>query len=534
MNRLKYFFFSSVQPVSIIKYSFLILIGFTNSSFGQFELENAFPNLSFNNPVYLTNSGDGSNRIFVVEQSGKIMVYPNSSSTLTAKTFLDITDKVISGGETGLLGLAFHPDYENNGYFYVNYTADNPLRTIISRFQVSSNPDSANVNSEFQILNFIQPYSNHNGGWIGFGPNNGYLYVATGDGGSSGDPQNNAQRINTLLGKILCIDVNGGTPYVIPPSNPFYDSTNITVKKEIYAWGLRNPWRCSFDSLSGRFFAADVGQDDWEEIDIIQNGKNYGWRCYEANHTYNLSQCNYPEYTFPIWEYDHNTGYSITGGYVYRGVRVPALTGKYIYGDYLTKKVWALDYDGINPPTNQLILTAPSLITSFGLDEFKEMYLTSPNGKIYTFKTLTNCVNVNLTEGWNLLSVPFLSTDMSASNIFFNSSSEVFGYANGYFIADTLLNGRGYWVKYNNFQTLQICGAIVTTDIDVQAGWNLIGPFDTQVAVQNITSIPPNIIISAYYGYETGYTTTEILLPGKGYWVKTNASGNIQLNTGLK
>ena len=304
---IKYFINLTELKSLIVKYSIAISIIISNTAFGQFSLQNAFPNLTFNNPLYLTNSGDGSNRNFVVEQDGRIKVFTNSPNTFISKIFLDITDKVTSGGELGLLGLAFHPDYQNNGYFYVNYTADNPLRTIISRFQVTSNPDSANKNSEFQILAFNQPYANHNGGWIGFGPNDGYLYIASGDGGDAGDPQNKGQSINTLLGKILCIDVDGGTPYAIPTTNPFYDSTG-SVRKEIYAWGLRNPWRCSFDSVIGRFWCADVGQGAWEEINIIENGKNYGWRCYEGNHPFNTAGCNYPEYIDPIWEYPHGSG----------------------------------------------------------------------------------------------------------------------------------------------------------------------------------------------------------------------------------
>jgi hypothetical protein len=254
----------------MLKSLLLLFIICTNFSFSQITLQNAFPDLNFDSALFLTNSSDGTNRIFVVEQSGIIKVFPNSSNAVTSKTFLDITVSVASGGELGLLGLAFHPNYETNGYFYVNYTADNPLRTIISRFQVTSNPDSANKNSEFELLTFTQPYSNHNGGWIGFGPNDGYLYIATGDGGSSGDPQNNAQRINTLLGKILRIDVDNSSPYAIPPTNPFHDSTNVNVRKEIYAWGLRNPWRCSFDHVTGLLYAGDVGQGDWEEMILLK------------------------------------------------------------------------------------------------------------------------------------------------------------------------------------------------------------------------------------------------------------------------
>lgn len=362
--------------------------------YAQFTLQNAFPNLSFSNPVYLTHADDSTNRIFVVEQAGRIKVFPNDQNASVAKEYLNITDRVSSGGEKGLLGLAFHPDYETNGYIYVNYT--NANTTVISRFQVTNNPDSADKNSEFQLLTFTQPYSNHNGGWIGFGPNDGYLYIATGDGGSGGDPQNYAQRINTLLGKILRIDVDGGTPYAIPPTNPFVDSTNVQVRKEIYAWGMRNPWRCSFDPVTGWLWAGDVGQGAWEEIDIIENGKNYGWRCYEGNHTYNISGCNYPEYIYPVWEYSHSIGYSITGGYVYRGQNVPELSGKYIYADYGTKRVWSLFFDGINPPSNELLLTAANNVSSFGVDQMNEIYLVtfgSPD-RIYRFTpTLTSGEN---------------------------------------------------------------------------------------------------------------------------------------------
>jgi len=355
----------------------------------QFIEENAFPNLTFTSPVFLTYSPDSTDRIFVIEQAGRIRVFENNSSVISAKVFLDITDRVVSGGERGLLGLAFHQDYINNGYFYVNYTYtenDTP-RTTISRFEVTSNPDSADKNSEVKILKFDQPYSNHNGGWIGFGPEDGYLYIGTGDGGSGGDPENRAQNINVLLGKILRIDVDGGVPYTIPATNPFYDSTNTNIKKEIYAWGMRNPWRCSFDPETGWLWAGDVGQNAYEEIDLIENGKNYGWRCYEGNHTYNTLNCNYPEYVFPVWEYPHSQGCSITGGYVYRGPTVPELNGKYVYGDYCSKKIWALKYDGIIPTTNDLILTPTWTggLTSFGVDENQELYWTSSNGRIYKF-----------------------------------------------------------------------------------------------------------------------------------------------------
>ena len=370
----------------------IFIVSYTASA--QFILENAFPNLTFNDPLDLQNSGDGTDRIFVVERAGRIKVFPNSSSVTSLKTYLDITDRVASGGERGLLGLAFHPDYENNGYFYVNYTTVNPSTTRISRFRVSSeNPDSADKNSEVILLTFSQPFPNHNGGWVGFGPDDGYLYIGVGDGGGGGDTQNNAQNIETILGNILRIDVDNqdnGLEYAIPPGNPFADSSGSVVK-EIYAWGMRNPWRNSFDPVTGWLWSADVGQNAWEEIDIIENGKNYGWRCYEGNNSFNTSGCDYPEeYIFPIWEYNHGQGCSITGGYVYRGPTVPELTGKYIYADYCTKTVWSLEYDGIAPPNNQTLLTAPGSVTSFGVDENNELYVvTFSPAKIYRFSPST-------------------------------------------------------------------------------------------------------------------------------------------------
>jgi glucose/arabinose dehydrogenase len=439
----------------------IILLLITGTSINaQFTLQNAFPNLTFNSAVFLTHADDNTDRIFIVEQSGRIKVFPNSSNASSAKEYLNITDRVECCGEMGLLGLAFHPDYETNGYFYVNYTANNPWRTIISRFQVTSNPDSADANSEFEILTFSQPATNHNGGWVDFGPNDGYLYIATGDGGSSGDPQNYSQRIENLLGKILCIDVDGGTPYVIPPTNPFVDSTNVNVKKEIYAWGLRNPWRCSFDPVTGWLFAGDVGQGAWEEIDIIENGKNYGWRCYEGNHPYNTSGCNYPEYIYPIWEYPHGAECSITGGYVYRGPSVPELAGKYIYGDYCSRKIWALTYDGINPPTNQLLLTTVSNPTSFGTDQASELYLVGFNN-VYRFTpTVTSSDNETKPNDYRLeqnYPNPFNPSTMIRYNLPEDSEVTIKIYDALGNVVDTITTGfqqKGFYQKIWNAERL--------------------------------------------------------------------------------
>jgi glucose/arabinose dehydrogenase len=357
----------------------------------QTTIQVAFPNLTFNQPVDLQHAGDNSDRLFVVSQSGTISVFQNNSNVTNAKIFLDITDRVVSGGERGLLGLAFHPDYISNGYFYLNYTGGSPLKTFVSRFQVSTNPDSAIKSSEVILLSFTQPYTNHNGGQVSFGPD-GYLYIATGDGGSGGDPQNNGQNKSVLLGKILRIDVNGtngSNNYSIPPDNPF--ANNLSGwKEEIYAYGLRNPWRFSFDPETNWNWCADVGQNVWEEINIIQNGKNYGWKTMEGAHCYSPSSgCDTSGLILPIFEYAHNStgGYSVTGGFVYRGPNVPQLYGKYIYADYVSQKIWALTYNGLNPAVNEVLINSAGIgISSFGVDQYNELYICAlSNGKIYKF-----------------------------------------------------------------------------------------------------------------------------------------------------
>ncbi len=353
----------------------------------QLTIQEAFPNLTFVNPVDLQYSPDGTDRIFILEQSGIIKVFENNGNTTEVKTFLDISDRVTSGGETGLLGLAFHPDYASNGYFYVDYTTPNPLRTHVSRFQVTSNPDSADNSSELVLLEIAQPFANHNGGRVSFGPD-GYLYIGMGDGGSAGDPNNNAQNLAVLLGKILRIDVDnpaGGLNYGIPSDNPFAGNTQ-GWREEIYSFGMRNPWRFSFDPETGKIWCGDVGQNAWEEIDTISSGGNYGWRCYEGNHEYNMSGCSGTDYLFPIWEYSHFDGCSITGGFVYRGNRRPELKGTYVYGDYCSRSVWSLNFSGANL-SNDLIGTAAASILSFGTDMNNELYILCSNGRIYEYQS---------------------------------------------------------------------------------------------------------------------------------------------------
>ncbi|MCB9210503.1 MAG: PQQ-dependent sugar dehydrogenase [Ignavibacteriales bacterium] len=370
----------------ILILSFLLVV-LQNNIISQVIIKSAFPNLGFNYPVDIQNSNDGSNRVFVVSQDGVIHVFNNSENISKSKVFLDIRDKVLFGGEQGLLGLAFHPEYYSNGYFYINYTKSNPRRTVISRFTVSiQNPDSADISSEIILLEIEQPYSNHNGGQLAFG-NDGFLYISLGDGGSGGDPENRAQNLSVLLGKILRIDVDiseGNQNYTIPNDNPFKDNSEGKAE-EIFAYGLRNVWRFSFDS-SGKLWAADVGQNQIEEINIIENGGNYGWRIMEGTQCYNPStNCNTAGLSLPILEYFHNSsgGYSITGGYVYQGNSAPSLNGKYIYGDFVSGNIWS--YDEIDDK-NEFIVKYDGQVSTFGIDENNELFFADyESGKILKF-----------------------------------------------------------------------------------------------------------------------------------------------------
>ncbi len=348
------------------------------------ELKDAFPSLKFTRPVDLQAPSDGTNRIFVVEQEGLISVFENKEEVAAKKLFLDIKSRVDdNNNEEGLLGLAFHPDYKTNGYFYVNYTVSSS-ETVISRFKVSAtDPNSADPNSELIILRFDQPFGNHNGGQVAFGPD-GFLYIATGDGGSGGDPRGNGQNPKTLLGAILRIDVNktqGGKNYAIPADNPFADGKNGSP--EVYAYGLRNPWRMSFDEETGKLWAADVGQNAYEEIDLIEKGKNYGWNKMEGLHTYGSGQ-NSPDFTAPVLEISQSTGdKSITGGYVYRGKAIPSLAGDYIFADFVSGRIYNLKENSNGTFTNHTLLTTRLNISSFGQDENKELYICAFDGKIY-------------------------------------------------------------------------------------------------------------------------------------------------------
>ena len=348
-------------------------------------------------PVAITHANDQSGRLFIVEQAGVIRVIDNDR--LQEQAFLDISHKVTDGGERGLLGLAFHPGFRSNGRFYVNYTAEtDELNTIVSEFRLQHG--RVKLESEQVLLRVKQPWGNHNGGQLAFGPD-GYLYIAMGDGGAGNDPKNNGQNLNTLLGTILRIDVDrqtGGRRYAIPISNPFIATPD--ARPEIWAYGLRNPWRFSFDRLSGALYAADVGQDEIEEINIIHKGLNYGWRVMEGpNCTPGIKdKCHKNLYTQPIYSYNHDIGASITGGYVYRGKRIPELCGTYIYGDFVSQAIWGLRYEKGKPIKHKTLFTPRSifrlaidyfdddglLISTFGEDENGEIYLAAyQSGRIY-------------------------------------------------------------------------------------------------------------------------------------------------------
>ncbi|MBI2502494.1 MAG: PQQ-dependent sugar dehydrogenase [Candidatus Latescibacteria bacterium] len=347
----------------------------------EVELRRVFPGSRFARPLYLTHAGDGSGRVFVVEQPGTIRVLGEGLD----QVFLDLRAKVNDGpNEAGLLGLAFHPHYAENGRFYVYYTYGN-LFSRFSEFRVSADPDQADPASERVLFEVKQPAGNHNGGQLAFGPD-GYLYIGLGDGGGAGDQYGNGQNLEDLLGDILRIDVDrtqGELAYAIPPDNPFAGNTE-GWREEIWAWGLRNPWRFSFDRLTGALWAGDVGQNKWEEVDLIEKGGNYGWNIMEGSHCFSPStNCDTTGLKLPVVEYSHSEGKSISGGYVYRGARLIRLVGVYVYGDYVSQQIWGLRYEGGQVVEHQPLAQSPSPIASFGEDEEGEVYVVGLDGMIY-------------------------------------------------------------------------------------------------------------------------------------------------------
>ncbi len=336
---------------------------------------------SLNSPVGIANADDGSNRLFIIEQDGLIRILVDGQFLETP--FLDIGERVSrDASERGLLGLDFHPEYEETGLFYVNYTDLNG-NTVIARFQVSAeDANQAEPGSESRILEITQPYANHNGGGVVFGPD-GYLYLGLGDGGSGGDPQENAENTHTLLGKMLRIDISTD-PFAIPAGNPFVPGGG---RPEIWAYGLRNPWGFAFDRLTGDLYIADVGQNQWEEIDFIPAGSagglNFGWDFMEGNHPYEGTPAE--NLTPPVFEYDHSLGCSVTGGVVYRGQELPEWSGVYLFGDYCSGNIWGLLRNPEGAWISELLFSDFGNITAFGEDEAGEVYLVNHGGSLFRF-----------------------------------------------------------------------------------------------------------------------------------------------------
>ena len=345
-------------------------------------------------PIIMTHAGDGSGRFFIASQYGQIYVLESSASTAEPKLFMDLSDKVSYSdqqNEEGFLGMAFHPKFAENGKFYVYYTSNTEAHlSIVSSFTASIDRSTADPGSEVEVLRIPQPFWNHNGGTLAFGPD-GMLYIALGDGGGARDPLGNGQNLGNLFGAILRIDVDRhdtGKGYAVPNDNPFVDREGACP--EIWAYGLRNVWRMAFDRETGLLWAADVGQDVWEEIDLIVKGGNYGWSRREGFHPFGeqRAEAEPAKYVEPIFEYSHEVGKSITGGCVYRGSKVPALVGKYLYGDYVSGRFWALAHDPSNGKTENFDIEAgePIAVITFGEDEQGEVFFSDSAGRIFSFE----------------------------------------------------------------------------------------------------------------------------------------------------
>ncbi len=399
---LKWVLLSSILACALILFFSFIHI---NSPEPSIHLKLRLVSRGFTSPVGMASPKDGTNRLFVIEQRGKIKIIKNG--ILLSTPFLDISSKLdnlnIGYSEKGLLGLTFHPHYKSSGRFFVYYSApcsekEYDHKSILAEYTVAtSNPDAADVHEKI-LMEILEPESNHNGGCIQFGKD-GYLYIGVGDGGGGGDEHGtigNGQDLNTLLGKMLRVDVDSKHPYAIPPTNPFIGRSD--VKPEIYAYGLRNPWRFSFDRVTGKLYCGDVGQNQWEEIDIVEKGKNYGWRVMEGTHCYNPSSgCQTNGLTLPVNEYNHDTGISICGGYMYRGLKFPSLHGYYIFGDWNGKLFYLKQDKNASWIRGEIILgdsksnDSGAKLNSLGEDESGEVYLItqhlfgprSPTGAIY-------------------------------------------------------------------------------------------------------------------------------------------------------
>lgn len=356
-------------------------------------LAQVFPSLTFSGLVSLQQAPGDATRWFAVEQAGTIRSFANDNDVAATLTFLDITGRVISGGERGLLGLAFHPDFPNTPEVFVSYTGAPDLTSYVSRFSSVNGGQTLDPASEQVILSVPQDFANHNGGNIAFGPD-GYLYIGFGDGGSGGDPLDRAQDTTNLLGTMVRIDVDGGSPYAIPsadPGNPFAANAacpqGFTVSgeacPEIFAWGLRNPWRFSFDRQGGALWAGDVGQNAWEEIDVIVAGGDYGWDDREGAHCFEPPSGCITDSIDPVTEYDRSLGASVTGGFVYRGSAVPDLIGWYVFGDFISGRLFAVPQDSVTGTEPEVLLETGLAIAAFGESVDGELFVVNYGGSIH-------------------------------------------------------------------------------------------------------------------------------------------------------
>lgn len=357
------------------------------------NIQRIFPNLNFSQPLAMLQAPGDPNRWYIVEKGGHIYWFNSNDTPPTHHLYIDLSNIVDTRSEGGLLGMAFHPEYATNGYVYLSFTepgnAPNSypaMHSYVSRF-TRGNTETLNPASRFDIITVPQPYTNHNGGNILFGPD-GFLYFGLGDGGSANDPLDHGQNTSTLLGALLRFDINSQTPYAIPQDNPFYTSGG---RPEIYAYGLRNPWRWSFDRQNGTLWLADVGQNQYEEIDIIVKGGNYGWRCYEGLQITN-NHCNTSgPYIPPVAVYTRDEGISVTGGYVYRGSVIPALNGVYIFGDFGTGNIWGLFAQAAGQYQRKQLGSSTLNISSFAESHTGELYIVDYKGGLYQIVPAANC-----------------------------------------------------------------------------------------------------------------------------------------------
>jgi len=371
--------------------SIILLCLITNrSAIGQPVIEVAYPNLTFSLPIDFQIANGIDDTVFVAERAGVIKKLRNDVDAESTTTILNISSKVNTSGEGGLIGFTFHPDFQNTPQLFVHYTAPDPFRSVFARYTIDPATGLADSGSEFIILEIEQPFTNHNAGQIRFGPD-GYLYIATGDGGSGGDPLENGQNPATLLGNILRIDINQTSPglnYAIPPDNPFVGN-NEGVREEIFAYGFRNPFRFSFDAETGELWVGDVGQSRREEINLVEIGKNYGWNTMEGSLCFDPSSgCDQTGLELPVFEYSQPGSQSVTGGFRYRGAEVTELSERYVYADFVSGNVWSFEFDGENATDNQLIdeLTGNSVVC-FGEDQNRELHICSFDGNIYRIGT---------------------------------------------------------------------------------------------------------------------------------------------------